>query len=564
MLTFIIIVFLCIIFKKKCSAQTLVATDLSATCFRDEECGSSGFCKSVVSKSNICAPFVGLGDDCRSASCGKGLFCDSSAIVTSTVLICQELLPRNATCSLGSEPRENCQSPFRCSPKTLTCQPFEAGSEGDSCFFTSDCVDGLRCDQRKCIPVTPDFSVCTSFEQCTGTCIFRLNDAICVPSPAVGERCNSIVRNCLPTEDGQRVICNIPKGIDGRCVRASSLITTLGTECDQALDTCDAARGLSCRYSSSKGRTVCQQQVSQLDLEAMTFCDPNNEFSQCLPASGEPMDCLDRLPEQSVGSQLFYTCLPRQVNVGVGDICDGVQAVCPDGTECTALPFVSTFTRYCLRILREDDTCGDPFGGVCASSLTCRDGTCVQEEENFKTPITMVGLDGPCQEDLPCAPGSVCRESESGRSCQLPVMTVGRMEECFSLPTVDKQCQEGLLCRGDFNGLGIFRCRDPAGVGEKCISDAQCAKGLKCATENFLDTRCYDPKNSLNIGDVCGRKRDLPCGEADGELLKCLPQKGSSVPKCQKFRELYAGCNPEMNIGCLSSSICESKVCLPE
>lgn len=559
MLTVAVIILLAFI-ANTTYAQILIATDPDAICFANEECGPNRYCLFSKHSFSTCVPFDGLGGSCGPFSmCGEGLFCDFEGLVNSTRFICQKLLPLNATCSFWFSYPENCQAPYRCSPDTLTCQTLEPGLEGDSCFTTPDCADGFYCDQKQCIPRTPDFSVCTHPIQCGGTCLFRNNGSICFPNPSVGERCATQI-GCKPTEDGNRTICNMPNGIDGRCVLASSLITTLGTECDQDLDTCDASRGLSCRFSSIVGKTVCQQRVT--NPIGLTFCDPNSEFSQCLPSFGEPQDCLANIvPDSSRGTSL-YQCSSREQQTG--GICNSPTTICPEGTKCIFLPFISPLTGYCLPELSGGEVCGSPFDGVCSFPFVCEGGVCTKGETDFNPPTTLSGLKGSCGGDLKCAPGLICRESGEDLLCLLPLVEVGPMEECFPTSSLDKQCIDGLVCRADSNGLGVLRCRDPAVVGETCSTDVECAQGLTCAAENFLDTRCYDPENSLSIGDICGREGDPPCGAESGELLLCLPQAGSKVPKCQKFRGLYTGCDPEENVGCYRSSTCRLNICVPK
>lgn len=506
---------------------------------------------------NRCVPLRGIGNKCDREHCKEGLFCDTQALVTSEINICQERLPLNSTCSFGYEPPENCQYPFRCSKATLTCQPFEEGSEGDLCFSSLDCSDELRCEDGQCIPKTPDFSLCTRNYECNGSCIMGPNDGICVPLPTLGERCNE---SCFSTHKGERVVCNIPRGREGHCVKASSLITTIGSECDQTLDSCDASRGLSCRFSTRLGKSVCQQRVSTRDIHARNLCDPNNEFSECLPKDGAPQECLP-FSDDSMG---YYRCFAPEVEVKAGDICERAGAICPQGTKRFGVYSVFPDTCYCLPALSLGESCGDPFDGLCDIYLTCENGTCIQGEKNFQPVLTHVGYGGKCRESIPCAPGTVCREECNGFFCLMPVIVVGYMEECFPLPTIDRVCDQGLVCRGDFNGLGIVRCRDLAMVGETCFTDDDCEEDLRCASENYLDKRCYDAVNSLGIGEACGKEEDNPCGEADGELLKCLPQRKRAAPKCQKFRGLYGRCDPEENVGCLEGLKCESNVCFPK
>lgn len=535
-------------------AQGLIATDPGVTCFINEECPANEYCLMDRFASFVCSPFAGLGDFCNSfITCGEGLFCEGSSG------ICQKQLPLNATCSDGFVSEENCEAPNRCSADTLTCQPLVPGTDGESCFTNADCAASFRCDQMKCVPSTPDFGPCMTFEdRCEGSCIPGVG--ICAPAVSLGGRCTGQV-GCLPSEDADPAICNVPNGIDGRCVLGKSVITTLGTECDPVLDACDANRGLSCLFSSSVGKNVCQQRLANVEN---SFCDPNSEFSQCLPAFGQPTECLPDFVAPRDGGSDFFRCLVRKEELSIRSICSTPGSVCPEGTACTVLLFTSPLTSYCLPMLSEGQFCDDPFEGVCEFPLVCQDRVCTNGEENSDQPETISGLRGSCAGDLICAPGLVCRGKGSELLCLLPVVEVGPLEECFSTPSLDKICIEGSVCRRDANGRGVSRCRDPAEVGEFCSTNADCEQGLKCAMGNFLETKCYDPENSLGIGDTCGQAGSLPCGAADGELLMCLPQVGSNVPKCQKFRGLFSTCNPGENIGCFRSSNCESGLCIPK
>lgn len=545
-------------------AQNRTWTDPS-TCLRNAECPLSKYCNTNdIFPTYRCESRASLNEDCNPTECSSGLFCDIFGILDPGPSVCRKLISPNSTCadSLSLEP-ENCQPPYMCSPKTKTCQPFQPSFEGEPCFSSLYCDRGLGCKRGVCVPLLRDYSNCSVEDVCEGFCLSRREGGICVPLPKLGDRCTTQV-GCAQYDKKDLIICNVPQGRTGQCVKQSTLITKLGKDCNEALDTCDASRGLSCRYSESEGKFVCHQAAASLDIEANRFCDSESKFSKCLPFLGAPQEC--RVMDPGAIGKLFdnfFQCSERKLHVGVGSICNNPAALCPEGTSCFTFKSSIPVARYCKRIKSQGESCANGFENECDFSLYCVDGTCqsVQDIKGLIRPsVTHVGEFGICGNELPCIPGTTCTEVAGIKRCLLPTVVIGREKECSSSIVAIKVCEEGLVCRGKANGL--FRCLDPADVGEYCSRDEDCKSMLKCATKASSDARCYDPENSLDIGEMCGREGDLPCGGAHGELLKCTPWMDTKVPRCQKVRGLYAECKEEEYITCIDESKCISTVCL--
>lgn len=557
------------------NAEKLTTISSPQFCLDDSECPSSKFCDTRdesfdTDQTFMCQPLPVAGADCGFIGCAPGLFCDIFQVVGSEDNVCQQQLPENATCAneFGLS-FVGCQPPNLCSPNTSTCQP--PLDDGEPCSETSLCGQDSICSDGTCqpLPLLPDFADCET-GTCEGVCTSDGIRSICVPSAGLGGACFSDVpEGCAQSENGEELICNAIESQSGQCVERSSLITTLGAKCNPSLDSCDRRRSLSCRFSSSLGTSVCQhfdRPTFETSL-AKPFCNPMSELSECFPRNGIPHEC--RSPINAVFKQatdFFYTCRERKVNASLGEVCDVDRSVCQDGTTCIFNFAIEPPLSYCVEPKMEGESCTNPFETVCDVG-SCVDGICISVEDGDSTftENTHVGEGQICQDSLPCAPGTSCREG----SCQFPVRIMGKMEECYNLPGVDRTCEEGLVCRNLFGSEGIAMCLDPAEEGEVCTGDEDCKGELKCTTNNqssivLDDEICFDPNNISGIGELCRGEGDSPCIESEGERTACLPVEGSELQKCQIGRRLYGDCNPDENVTCIGDTKCMFNVCVPK
>ena len=61
------------------------------------------------------------------------------------------------------------------------------------------------------------------------------------------------------------------------------------------------------------------------------------------------------------------------------------------------------------------------------------------------------------------------------------------------------------------DGTNVRRCREPQKAGNYCQVDEDCPEGLVCpvvwtGNRDQEERRCYDPKMTLKLGDVCDPK----------------------------------------------------------
>lgn len=363
-----------------------------------------------------------------------------------------------------------CKGNTYCHPTAHTCRPRAA--KGQSCFLSNECRRSLFCNvEGQCEPRKVIGAACNPFTSSAcvdgADCDFDSEKCVSVApvSPRYGAVCESDSECVAPVDDflpdGAPVLCNIPSGSSGLCQNPDSLIKTLGADCSQSNDLCDARRGLSCRFSAPMNKSVCMQRGRYQDVRLTRFCTPGSELSRCENRNGVPMECrLGRL-----GYEDIFSCEPRQEVLSVGQACHrGDIGVCGDGLECKLIPSVLTRHRptwkSCVKVVGAGEGCSDIFTTQCGEGLTCENKVCVEGEKPMFPSNTHVGETLSCEGELPCARGLVCPATGGRRLCSRPTVIQSAGEPCFFTTQVNRQCAAGLTCRRRSNGrAGLLKCR---------------------------------------------------------------------------------------------------------
>lgn len=286
-------------------------------------------------------------------------------------------------------------------------------------------------------------------------------------------------------------------------------------------DRCDPARGLSCLWSGTRRRHVCQQgrQLRVLGRLGRTPignsfrpCTPGSEYSSCRFSRSGAYEICRRA---SVQEQELYRCartvttLRRGENCGVRGFSDYVK--CSTRTTCLSIPGVAGGYRTCVRKVRRGTSCTNKFRNQCGSGLNCAaNGTCAAVPSPSSTPVTHTAIGGACNaisNIRPCVPGAHCVQGK----CQLPKIVRREGEICFDNPRKNIVCAVGLLCQPAGN-LGILKCLKPAKEGAVCTDNEECASELQCGPIERsypFKRRCFDPQNDLPVGARCN-PNDIP------------------------------------------------------
>lgn len=582
------------------------------TCLREVECAASQYCDMGASERLFtCQARGAAGDRCVNvfgSECLDGLYCGFVAGATFQPS-CARQIPLGGACEQTAV-RPCAGNDTICRRVDDTCAPFETGFAGEPCAADRDCQQdrGFYCMQGTCAAKKLPGAPCgqgSSNNECLGLCArggTESSTGTCAPTQAENRpcredaHCNRLFNN--PSR-AAALICNVPRGDVGRCVRETALIRVLGAPCTPSLDLCDARRGLSCRRAGPAGGFVCQQAAVARDSGVARYCTPGSSLSTCRALSGIPLSCRrdegpDLIRLQFMG---YFACIRRLQVVPLGRACHKPSfATCASGTSCQLIPGVRGVggfrqtpipPRFCVRTVGLGASCADKFSTMCAPDLACNGRRCVPSGPASSPPpaagveVTHVDVGVDCSQ-LPCVPGAVCATPEGAaasapRECVLPTRVRGEGQLCFDTALARRVCAPGLICAQNTQGHGLLACRKPGPLGAVCQNDDECRGNLKCGPFPITSPphrRCYNPALTLPLGASCDPAAPLTAprcvlttvqrqfiGNIDFEL-RCLPKANAFA--CQRVALLFQQCDPLLNITCISGAVCSSYgVCIP-
>lgn len=506
--------------------------------------------------------------------CAAGLYCafDVPGVQPGDGPVCVTQIGAGQKCAIDATKPCQGHPSFQCLRSTLLCERF-AGVAGVPCEFDRECDQdgGFFCDQaaNRCVPKKASGEPCGlgfSNNECAGYCARNeVGDnsftGLCAPARALGERC---------MQDDQCVVglvCNANGFEPGVCARDIMLIRKLGISCNMTNDLCDRNRNLICESARCVQRST-----------AGSACTAQSPLSSCSPGTfeGAPLECRRPLSFTKKAPFSVDTCVRIPATVSRGQICSlSEQARCESGSVCMPAPGVENVDfedptpplSYCVKIRPVGGKCGNPFRLGCPKGAFCINRRCTVQDEIPQVRIRFGGESSNC-ENQRCAQGLECRAEGATRSCQQPVINVGAGDECFPLVNSKRQCPNGTFCTRDVNRDGIRRCLPLGDAGQFCESDS-CKAGLKCRPFfpriEGIERTCYDPENSLGVGQPCSVPRNGvdPCGVAKlsrfgaDTLLQCLAV-GDGSRKCAVPRVLLQLCSVTDNLLCISGLKCTS------
>jgi hypothetical protein len=232
-----------------------------------------------------------------------------------------------------------------------------------------------------------------------------------------------------------------------------------------------------------------------------------------------------------------------------------------DTNDCTLLS--KPFPTVCLAAWRGRVE----SGGACAFDTDCRTGRCAFDDEDSLVCggvcVPFTGDGEPCEEDVECIPGRVCRPAPEmgpdgpspGEPTCLPPASAGEpcaqnfdcgqelwcpVDDpfCAPQPTAGEACERRLfgedpcaallVCADDDDGGGV--CRAGREDGDDCSFDEPCAPGLRCGEDT---DRCFFVAEP---GGACASTANCPL------LLECVNRAGAF--RCVPRPALGEDCSP--------------------
>lgn len=427
-------------------------------CFENVDCDAT---TSYCNDSCHCALRLGVNETCTShdGECRDGLQCWTNQ--RSYESVCRRARPIGASCAhVQMSP---CVDGAFCSKRTRTCRKLGGKKVGAYCNWRIGCRNdlGLYCndDKNRCETLRKTGAKCELYDNtlCKGFCTDSLATSqyyMCFPAVGEGKRClqdDQCHGNPLDKADiSNSLVCNQNSNraqFSGICIRHSRLLPHLGIACNPQRDACDSRKGLRCLWAKSRKAFVCQQRDDAANT-AEKFCTPGSALSTCEDRM-KPRECRrpGDLGEAPYG---FFSCEDRldRTPVKKGRLCYGV---CEAGTSCLLIDSVLGWAykgppqpvRYCVRVARKGQACGNKFRSQCAVGLKCGPKKkCVKGVRNTPSAVTHVGLAVSCDK-LPCSPGLVCERDQvpshqSGRGsswrdvrCKKPKKMVKAGQACY-------------------------------------------------------------------------------------------------------------------------------------
>lgn len=435
-------------------------------------CGEGHVCQADVCVPNTCeAGQTGCG--CDQGACSSGAdYCDESSV-------CQECVSDVPGC--GCDPGDTCQGDNYCDEDTV-CQacPDSQRPESCGCQETSDCRDGLICDEED--SACREAVGCDALDCGLFACDDSDGDAECLQDACVAGY----------TYDPVTGTCAEPS--------AETCLDAMGAPTAQALQ-CEM-QGKACAVSING--VVCVDTCSTLD------CQQQNR--DCAPAQSEDADAV------------CGACAPGYVLVA--DPADATQQTCEPNplSNCSANDIDSILTdcesraQECVPGDSGGATCGackagrifDADANACVAVEVCGSSICVDAEFCF---YPQNGAPPECR--ARCAAGQAYDEATN--TC------IGCNVQCgdggtFASTILDAQGTPTCACAED-----VFCSYHSDGVSRRCF-ESECEAG-EAKTEAGQCSDC-----PLNCGDDPGEStRVWPTRDNTGECF-CETLQGSYRP----------------------------------
>ncbi len=452
-----------------------------------------------------------------------------------------------------------------------------------------DCGSGLRCDDGRCVAVSPlceapnqpcggvecagdalQIEICDDALECVPTRVqcpagTACEDGLCAPDPS-GFTCDFEGQSCAqpPRCDGDaQVVVQCAFGADDRLACAATQRACRdGETCREGRCTPDGAcfaEGQTCGEARCVGgdavRFVCDADLRCRPRSASCTGGRTCLRGACVEAACEvAADC-----GRPVCEDIRFFSDPRCFD----GVCSTTSDPCPDGTVCQGGRCGPLQVVEQCRI--EGEPCGSgscdfdvavgftcqrdaPDGPLecretrapCARGQTCRDGFCVLDD-GF-----CINDEDPCGDDICVGDTAVRFECDDDRRCQ---------------PFADP-CAPDELCRGG-------RCRSP-GFGECPAAGARCQVDFCDGNVRVLG-RCDDDL-------VCVEER-LPCGDDQvcdgGRCFQLSPGRACAAfgdrcaePQCRGDTLIDFRCGPDLRCRrfeqpCGGDQVCVGGACRP-
>ena len=374
---------------------------------------------------------------------------------------------------------------------------------GQACFQSEDCVTGLRCVGRRCLPVS----------------------------------------DSMPSDDASADVPDASDTPDASDQAPDAAVCTVGeTECiGDVLRRCERTRAGVIEYVEERCQSgICAEGDCQPPIGECVDADRDGAFANCTP-----LDCDDRDDDRTPDK--------REVCDGKDNNCDGVvdegcpSTGCCDGgcpqdqacNECVCQPFDPDVCAFqdqpCAREGFNDGFyCGalaegEPLRciGICNVDAPDPDSTCPGANSVCAFEAGGQGSEGictaTCTQDQGCGPGLGCllTEVSTKEGICVPVNNSNPIgSRCDSDVTFD--CAEGGLCVPfGRRQLCAQSCR-PFSASASGQSD--CQQGSSCLPFDDFGI-CVPDGNSNGDGGICSRQ-GTTCGE---DAVVCRIEDGNSI-----------------------------------
>ncbi|MCU0665140.1 MAG: hypothetical protein MUC50_22795 [Myxococcota bacterium] len=332
-------------------------------------CGTGGQGVCLPGDTGVtCTSLPGEGTPCPLDLCAPGLICNGS--------ICAKRGDLDAPC----ESPNACQDGLVCGPTKHCVAPL---ASGDNCEFSTQCQQGLACDQNECKALANLGDDCSSPQACGAerSCGRAPETRVCTDPDTEGEACEfatcSVDLACASSADST---CTPLPGVDEPCLDGAYCAP--GLTCLFGLDTCGTLAGPG--EPCTVGVRFCADGLG---------CRPSDNTCQEGPGVGEP--CYDNPPDPLCGQGLGCDFGPQSLCIPIS----GEGSPCNSDRTCTADTYCDWSIMQCAARLVEGAPC--KYGNECLAGHECR------SQAGAVTCLPLPTREEPCVYD--CASGLVCK-----------------------------------------------------------------------------------------------------------------------------------------------------------
>ncbi|MEW5854920.1 MAG: DUF4215 domain-containing protein, partial [Myxococcota bacterium] len=362
--------------------------------------------------------------------------------------------------------------------------------------FTVGCLTNADCsgDTPICQQTTHTCVECLTGTDCpaaTPVCALLTNE--CVPACTSDSQCAAPAPFCAPLGNPRAGEC-VPCLADSACSGATPHCNVTDDTCVECLADSDCSNGERCYLTTHE----CVPCLTDNDCRGNTpFCETASHECRGCTTDG---DCGGATPLCSFSGALAGTCVACRTNndcTGGSPICDADTGTCrpcdPSGSDCggdtPACETAGTKAGRCVECTAQDEEActGDtPVCNTTPSSVlhdTCVE--CVVDADcpdTAPTCNTAIGqCTGPCQSDAECAfPTPVCAPQGN--------VLAGVCVECVT----DGQCAQGLRCDNTASDTCV-----------ECLSHSDCPAAERCDPASHTCRGCVTDLDCPVRAPVC-------------------------------------------------------------